>query len=99
MNFSKILRISIKQKKTLFDCDMTNTCFFEKADIHIYKYTRKTPLLVPGVGSFSNSNIYALDQLIAETKSDLESTTCPLLSPILHYIIRCLNKKLFRFES
>ena len=45
---------------------------------------RQTPLLVPGVDPFSNANIYALDQLIAETKTDLESTTCPLLSPILH---------------
>ncbi len=32
---------------------------------------RKTPLLVPGVDSFSNANIYLLDQLIAETKTDL----------------------------
>jgi len=45
---------------------------------------RKTPLLVPGVDPFSNANIYVLDQLIAETKTDLETTTCPLLSPILH---------------
>ena len=44
----------------------------------------KTPLLVPGVDPFSNANIYALDQLIAETKTDLESTTCPILSLILH---------------
>jgi hypothetical protein len=49
---------------------------------YIAKY-RKTPLLVSGVDPFSNANIYALDQLIAETKTDLESTTCPLLSPIL----------------
>jgi len=40
--------------------------------------------LVPGVGPFSNANIYVLDQHIAETKTDLESTTCPLLSSILH---------------
>ena len=33
---------------------------------------------------FSNAIIYVLDQLIAETKTDLESTTCPLLSSILH---------------
>jgi hypothetical protein len=45
---------------------------------------RKTPLLVPRVDPFSNANIYVLDQLIAETKTDLESTTCPLLSRILH---------------
>jgi hypothetical protein len=39
---------------------------------------RKTPLLVSGVDLFSNANIYVLNQLIAETKTDLESTTCPL---------------------
>jgi len=44
----------------------------------------RIPLLVPGVDPFSNANIYALDQLIAETKTDLEFTTCPLLSLILH---------------
>ncbi len=44
----------------------------------------QTPLLVPGVDPFSNVNIYGLDQLIAETKTDLESTTCPLLTLILH---------------
>ena len=44
---------------------------------------RKIPLLVPGVDPFSNANIYALDQLIAENKTDFESTTCSLLSPIL----------------
>ncbi len=48
-----------------------------------FKY-RNTPLLVPEVDQFPNVNIYVLDQLIAETKTDLESTTCPLLSPILH---------------
>jgi len=45
---------------------------------------RKTPLLVPGVDPFLNANIYVLDQLIAETKTDLEYTTCPLLITILH---------------
>ncbi len=45
---------------------------------------RKTPLIVPGVGPFSNANINALDQHIAETKADLESTICLLLSSILH---------------
>jgi hypothetical protein len=33
---------------------------------------RKTQLLVPGVGPFSNANIYLLDQLIEETKTDLK---------------------------
>ncbi len=36
---------------------------------------RKTPLLVQGIDPFSNANIYALDQLIAETETDSESTT------------------------
>ena len=49
-----------------------------------FAFYRKTPLLVPGVDPFSNANIYVLDQLKAETETDLESTTCPLLSPILH---------------
>ncbi len=36
-------------------------------------YTGKTPRLVQGVGPFSNANIYALDQLKEETKTDLKS--------------------------
>jgi hypothetical protein len=32
----------------------------------------KTQLLVPGEGPFSNANIVELDQLIAETKTDLK---------------------------
>ena len=69
-----------------------------------YRYSkktkyRKTPLLVPGVDPFSIANIYVLVQLKAETKTDLESRTCPLLSPILHYVIRSVNKKLLRFEK
>ncbi len=35
---------------------------------------------VPEVGSFSNANIFALDQLISETKTGLKSS----ISPILH---------------
>jgi hypothetical protein len=31
---------------------------------------RKTPRLVPGIDPFSNANIFVLDQLIAETKTD-----------------------------
>ncbi len=67
---------------------------------------RKTPLLVPGVDPFSNANIYVLDHIIAETKTNLESKTCPLLSPILHqvsgiqipYIVQLLyNIVQFRF--
>jgi hypothetical protein len=45
---------------------------------------RKTPLFVPGVGFFSNVNIYVLDQLKEETKAHLKSPISPLLSPILH---------------
>jgi hypothetical protein len=71
---------------------------FVKIQFAVFTY-RKTPLLVPGVDPVSNANIYVLDQLIAETKTDLESTTCPLLSPILHWAIRSLNKKLLRFEN
>ncbi len=43
-----------------------------------------SPDFSTGVDPFSNANIYALDQLKAETKTDLESPSCPLLSPILH---------------
>jgi hypothetical protein len=57
----------------------------------IYTY-RKTPLLVPGEGQFSNANFYVLDQLIEETKTDLKSSISPLLSPILHQIIRRPNE-------
>ncbi len=42
------------------------------------------PALSTGVGQFSNENIYVLDQLIVETKTDLKSPISPLLSPILH---------------
>ena len=31
-------------------------------------YYRKTPLLGPGIGSFSNANNYVFDELIAEIK-------------------------------
>jgi len=41
---------------------------------------RKTPLLVPGVGQFSNANFYVLDQLIGETNTDLKSSISLLLS-------------------
>jgi hypothetical protein len=57
----------------------------------IYTY-RKTRLLVPGEGQFSNANFYVLDQLIEETKTDLKSSISPLLSPILHQIIRRPNE-------
>jgi hypothetical protein len=36
------------------------------------KSTLFNPLLVSGVDPFSNANIYVLDQLIVETKTDLE---------------------------
>jgi len=32
----------------------------------------ETPLSAPGAGPFSKANIYVLDQLIAETKTDLK---------------------------
>jgi hypothetical protein len=56
--------------------------FFEKvrflpkmATFYQFLDYRKTPLLVQGIDPFSNANIYALDQLIAETETDSESTT------------------------
>jgi hypothetical protein len=33
---------------------------------------RKTPLLVPEVGPFSNANIFVLDQFMTETKADFK---------------------------
>jgi len=65
----------------IFETKFTNRRTFFR--IHLKSY-RKTPLLLPGVDLFSNATFYLLDQLIAETKTDLESKTCPLLSPILH---------------
>ncbi len=50
----------------------------------LFKIIPEDPAFSTGVDPFSNANIYALDQLLAETKTDLESTTCPLLSLILH---------------
>jgi hypothetical protein len=63
------------------------------------EHTGETPILVPREAPFSNTNIYVVDQLLEEPKTDLESTTFPLLSTILHWVIRRLNKKLFRFEN
>jgi hypothetical protein len=37
-----------------------------------------------GVGPFSSANIFVLDQLIAEIKTDLESSSCPLLEPMFY---------------
>ena len=65
----------------------------------IFIYNYGTPFLVPGLGQFSNANIFVLDQHIAEFKTDLKSSTIPLLSPILHYNIRRPNKELFTFEN
>ena len=48
------------------------------------EHTGETPILVPREAPFSNTNIYVVDQLIAEPKTDLESTNCPLLSLFLH---------------
>jgi len=47
-----------------------------------YPRYKKRPLFVPRVDPFSNANTVVLDQLIAETKTYLESTTSPLLNPI-----------------
>jgi len=44
----------------------------------------KTPLLVPGVGPFSNANIFVLDQFMTETKADFKISTCALLNLVLH---------------
>jgi hypothetical protein len=52
--------------------------------IFLILYLPEDPAFSTGVDPFSNANIYVLDQLIGETKTDLESTTCLLLSPILH---------------
>jgi hypothetical protein len=62
------------------------------SSFHIY-------LLVPGVGPFSNLNIFALDQHKVEFKTDLKSLTSALLSPILHQNLRRSSKKLFTFEN
>jgi len=42
-----------------------------------FSHLPDTPLLVPGVGVFSNVNIFAFDQYKAKFKTDLKS-----LSPI-----------------
>ncbi len=38
-----------------------------------FYYYRKTPLLVPGVDQFSNSNSFVLDQLVAKTRTYLKT--------------------------
>jgi hypothetical protein len=60
---------------------------------------RKTPLLVPGIGPFSNANIYVLDLLIAEKIMDLKSSSFSLLDQVLGLIIKHKNKKLFAYEN
>jgi hypothetical protein len=36
---------------------------------------RKTPLLVPGLDQFSNSNSFILNQLVAKTQTYLKTST------------------------
>jgi hypothetical protein len=64
-----------------------------------YKVKYRKSLLVTGLTPFSNANIYALDQLIPETRTVIKSSTSPLLSVILHWIIKRPYKKLFSFEN
>jgi len=41
---------------------------------------RKTPLLVPGVDSFSNPNSFVLNRLIAKSKQIFKGSTSPVLN-------------------
>jgi hypothetical protein len=43
---------------------------------------QKTPLLVSGVGSFSNSNSFVLDQFITEIKTNFKTSTSPILNSV-----------------
>jgi hypothetical protein len=52
---------------------------------------------VPGVGPFSNANVFALD--LSKTKTDLKFSFSSHLNPIFHMIIRHPNKKLFEIGS
>jgi hypothetical protein len=60
----------------------------EREALKLVYYTilmyRKTPLLVPGVGPFSNANIFVWDQYIKENKTDFKISTCLLLNPVLY---------------
>jgi hypothetical protein len=60
---------------------------------------RKSPLLVPGEVSFSNANIVALDQFIAETKTNLNLSFCPLLNTVFCKIVRHSIIRKFEFEN
>jgi hypothetical protein len=53
-----------------------------KGEFWLARY-RKIPFLVPEVGQFSNAKSFLLDQLIAETKTDLKSSSSPLFDPVL----------------
>jgi hypothetical protein len=56
------------------------------------KFVRKIAILsikgipedVPGVGSFQNSNSFVSDQLIAETKTNLNTQASPILNSFLN---------------
>ena len=53
----------------------------------------------PGLGSFSNANSFVLDQLLAEMKTYLKSSSNLLLESIFNMIIRHSNKKFFTFKN
>jgi hypothetical protein len=52
---------------------------------------RKTPLLVPGVGPFSNANILVWDQFIKENKTDFKISTCLLFNLVLFIDFKTLE--------
>jgi hypothetical protein len=45
---------------------------------------RKTPLLVPGGGSFSIANSFVWDQVIAQIKTNSKISTSPILNSVLN---------------
>jgi hypothetical protein len=63
------------------------------------KIYRKTPLLLPGVGPFSNANIFVWDQFIKENKTDFKFSTCLLFNLVLYNTLRHSNKKILAFEN
>jgi hypothetical protein len=64
-----------KEAQNLVITNFTNLIMF------IYQ---KTPLLVPGVDPFSNTNTFVWDQFIKEKKTDFKISTCLLFNLVLY---------------
>ncbi len=76
--FSKLKRSTVHDDRIniYIWCSYSKKENYYITDYQILAWTyRKTPLLVPGVDQFSYSNSFVLDQLVALTRTYLETST------------------------